>query len=142
MSSADFLTLVCCYRYQHSPVGTSIKISRDKVLSFRRVLPDLLCAVTVEFWACAIHCSLSLRCSALYQISVRQNAYFADGFLQISPCGKHPCHSLTLPINPACAGTFTLQVKELCPTYNNLPSPSGEGLGVRCLWHLQEMCKG
>lgn len=80
-------------------------------------MPDLLLTVTVEFWACAIHCSLPLHCTALYQISVRHNANFADGFLQISPHGEHPCHSLSLPINSVCAGTCTLQVKELCPTY-------------------------
>ncbi|MFA5820343.1 MAG: hypothetical protein WC854_13840, partial [Bacteroidales bacterium] len=42
-----------------------------------------------------------------------------DGFLQILPHGKHPCHSLTLPVNPVCTGTYTLLVKELCPTYKN-----------------------
>ena len=71
----------------------------------------------LNFGIYAIHCSLPLRCSALYQISVRQNANFADGFLQISPHGEHPCHSLTLPINSVCAGTCTLPVKKLCPTY-------------------------
>jgi len=48
---------------------------------------------------------------------VRQNANFADGFFQILPHGKHPCHSLSLPFNSACTGTYTLQEKKLCPTY-------------------------
>ncbi|HSW67998.1 MAG TPA: virulence RhuM family protein, partial [Bacteroidales bacterium] len=49
----------------------------------------------------------------------RQNANFADGFFQILPHGKHPCHSLTLPFNSACTKTCTSLVKESCPTYQN-----------------------
>ncbi|MFA5818714.1 MAG: hypothetical protein WC854_05495, partial [Bacteroidales bacterium] len=54
-----------------------------------------------------------------------------DGFLQILPHGKHPCHSLTLPVNPVCTGTYTLLVKELCPTYKK-----GTHHGVSLLYHL------
>ena len=45
---------------------------------------------------CIRSLSLSMR-SSLYQISVRQNAKFADDFFQIPPHDGHPCHSLTLP---------------------------------------------
>jgi hypothetical protein len=69
---------------------------------------DLLYAGTVGFPAFAIHCPLAIRHAALYQISVRHFLAFADGFLLICSRRQHLCQSLTLPSNPACAGTYTL----------------------------------
>jgi hypothetical protein len=88
-----------------------MKISRDKVLRFRWVLPDLLLSVTVEFWANRDPLLAHPPLTALKQISVRQNANFADGFLQILPLGRHPCHSLTLPINRGCKGLAPCKCK-------------------------------
>lgn len=129
MSSADFLNRISQYHYWNSLLGRSSRSLGLKFFPFVGFCLIYCKRVRLNFGLYAIHCSLTPRYSALYQVSVRQNANSADGFLQILPHDRHPCHSLTLPINTACTGTCTLPVKELCPTYNRVgrgiaPPPS------------------
>jgi hypothetical protein len=112
MTSADFLPYFSVCRQTDSDFVAYRKTSWDKLLRFRRVMPDLLSAVTVGFRAFTIHSSLALRSTALYQVSVCHYHTFDCGFLQICSHPQHPCHSLTLPPNAASTGTYTLVVQE------------------------------
>ena len=65
MSSADFSLLPLGTCSQLSPIGllpsaAGDEISRDKVVDFRRVLPDLLYEITVDIWAFPIYGSVAL----------------------------------------------------------------------------------
>jgi len=91
-------------------VTTGSETSRDKVVNFPCVLPDLLVGVYVEFWLFQIQCSVALAKSALYQTSARQYIKFTDGFLQLQGHSLQPCLSLMFPINLAHTGTCTLLV--------------------------------
>jgi len=86
----DALRFIDPHRCISSTVGAFCKISRNKQYCFRQVPPDLPETVTVGFWDIAIHGSLALRLSALYPISVRWYAVFADDFFQICSHLQHP----------------------------------------------------
>ena len=65
MSSADFLHNITVYCYSICATGALCKTSRDKLLNFHCVWPDLLIEITVDFWAFPIHCSVTLSMSLI-----------------------------------------------------------------------------
>jgi hypothetical protein len=97
--SADFLPDFFGCRQPNSAFGASCKTSWDKPTRFQRVMPDLPKAVTVGFRDFAIRSPLALRCSALYQVSVRHYGRTHRFAPTICSHPQHPCRSLTLPFN-------------------------------------------
>jgi len=94
MSSADFLKGENNIAVVRALLVRLCKTSRDKILNFLWVLPDLL---TLSYgWILGVP-NLWLGCPlkwALYLVSVRQNCRFANGFFQICGRPQHLCQSL------------------------------------------------
>ncbi len=120
MSSADCLILPT--NFDLSPtvisrfvaVATGAKLSRDKVIIFPCVLPDLPIWVTVDIWAFPIHSSVALPCEPYIRfLCVRTSSLLMASFrfavtrntLDNHYCflstrhiqGLTPCQTITMP---------------------------------------------